>query len=152
VGEDTSASKLCCRVRLTPVQAGSALGAGSGVGDVRSRGVEDSGLVWVVPDGGAEQQAAVRGAQVDACLLVELRDRRGPSPGACAISPKIARAIGAEIARAAVSGAAEQRADERGEDRGGRDAEARGVEVVGVMLRNAAECCLAKARGGCPSS
>jgi hypothetical protein len=55
-----------------------------------------------------------RGAQVDARLLDELRDRRDPSPGACA--------IGAKIARATVNGAAEERVDERGEDRGGRDA------------------------------
>jgi hypothetical protein len=46
-----------------------------------------------------------RGAQVDARLLDELRDRRDPFPGACAIR--------AEIARWTVGGAAEKRADER---------------------------------------
>jgi hypothetical protein len=53
-----------------------------------------------------------RGARVDARLLDELRHRRDPSPGACA--------IGAEIARAAVGGAVE----ECGDDRGGLDAQA----------------------------
>jgi hypothetical protein len=33
-----------------------------------------------------------RGAQVDARLLDELRDRRDPSPGACAISAEMASA------------------------------------------------------------
>jgi hypothetical protein len=59
-----------------------------------------------------------RGAQVDARLLDERRDRPDPSPGACG--------IGAEIARATVGGAAEERTDERREDRGGRDGEAGG--------------------------
>jgi hypothetical protein len=54
------------------------------------------------------------GARVDARLLDELRDRRDPSPGVCA--------IGAEIARAAVDGAVEERAGERG----GLNAQARG--------------------------
>jgi hypothetical protein len=51
------------------------------------------------------------------------------------------------IARAAVGGAVEERADERG----GLDAQAGGSKAAGVMFRNAAECFLAKARGGCPS-
>jgi hypothetical protein len=51
------------------------------------------------------------------------------------------------IVRAAVGGAAEERAGERG----GLDAQSGGSKVAGVMFRNAAECCLAKARGRCPS-
>jgi hypothetical protein len=78
-----------------------------------------------------------RGAQVDARLLDELRDRRDPSPGACA--------IGAEIARAAVGGAVEEGADEHF----GLDTQAEWSKAAGVIFRNAAECCLAKARGGC---
>jgi hypothetical protein len=54
-----------------------------------------------------------RSARVDARLLDELRDRRDPSPGACAIGADIARAIGAVIVRAAVGGAAKERAGER---------------------------------------
>jgi hypothetical protein len=54
-----------------------------------------------------------RGAQVDARLLDELRDRRDPSQGACAIGAVTSRAIGAVIARAAVGGAVEERAGER---------------------------------------
>jgi hypothetical protein len=57
-----------------------------------------------------------KGAQVDAHFLDELRDRRDPSPGACAIGAETASEISNEI------GAAEERADERGEDRGGWDA------------------------------
>jgi hypothetical protein len=60
-----------------------------------------------------------RSARVDARLLDELRDRRDPSPGACA--------IGAVIARAAVGGAVEERADERG----GLDAQAGGGSESG---------------------
>jgi hypothetical protein len=78
-----------------------------------------------------------RGAQVDVRLVDELRDRRDPSPGACA--------IGAEIARATVDGAAEERADERAgrSRRAGRRGE--GAKAAGVMFRNAAKCCLTKA-------
>jgi hypothetical protein len=55
-----------------------------------------------------------RGARAGARLLDELRDRRNPSPGVCAIGAEIARAVGAVIARAAVGGAVEERAGERG--------------------------------------
>jgi hypothetical protein len=67
-----------------------------------------------------------RGARVDARLLDELRNRRDPSPGACA--------IGAEVARAIVRGAAEQRAHECGEveDLGGRDAQSRQMSACAV--------------------
>jgi hypothetical protein len=80
-----------------------------------------------------------RGARVDARLLDELRDRRDPSAGACA--------IGAMIVRAAVGGAAEEHVGELC----GLDAQAGESKAAGVMFRNGAECCLAKARGGCPS-
>jgi hypothetical protein len=78
-----------------------------------------------------------RGAQVDARLLNELRDRRDPSPDACTIGAEIARAIGAVIARAAVSGAGE---------RCGPDAQAGGSKSAGVMFQNAAKSCLVDAR------
>jgi hypothetical protein len=55
-----------------------------------------------------------RGARVDDHLLDELRDRRDPSPGVCAIGTEIARAVCAVIARAAVGCAVEERAGERG--------------------------------------
>jgi hypothetical protein len=55
-----------------------------------------------------------RGARVDARLLDELRDRRDPSPGVCAIDAEITRTIGAMIVRVAVGGAVEERAGERG--------------------------------------
>jgi hypothetical protein len=55
---------------------------------------------------GLHNRLAAAAARVDARHLDELRDRRDPSPGACA--------IGADIASAAVGGAVEERAGERG--------------------------------------